>query len=127
MRTSVIPIESLLMCIFIFSASCPAQQPAASQSSTSENDQSCTIAGTVLSANTGEPLKKAHVVLRRQGDEQNKQPLTATTDASGHFSIDKIPAEMTDLERNLAGDDARRRRADAEALCDAVKARPRRR
>jgi predicted nucleotidyltransferase component of viral defense system len=35
--------------------------------------------------------------------------------------------EMTDLERNLAGDDARRRRADAEALCDAVKARPRRR
>jgi len=31
--------------------------------------------------------------------------------------------EMTDLERNLAGDDARRRRADAAALRDAVKKR----
>jgi predicted nucleotidyltransferase component of viral defense system len=31
--------------------------------------------------------------------------------------------EMTDLERNLAGDDARRRRADAAALRDAVKER----
>jgi predicted nucleotidyltransferase component of viral defense system len=30
---------------------------------------------------------------------------------------------LTDLERNLAGDDARRRRADAEALRDAVKRR----
>jgi hypothetical protein len=30
-------------------------------------------------------------------------------------------ADLTDLERNLAGDDARRRRADAEALRDAVK------
>jgi hypothetical protein len=31
--------------------------------------------------------------------------------------------DLTDLERNLAGDDARRRRADAEALRDAVKER----
>lgn len=31
--------------------------------------------------------------------------------------------EMTDLEKNLAGDDPRRRRADAEALRDAVKQR----
>jgi predicted nucleotidyltransferase component of viral defense system len=31
--------------------------------------------------------------------------------------------EMTDLEKNLAGDDARRRRADAETLCNAVKQR----
>lgn len=31
--------------------------------------------------------------------------------------------DLTDLERNLAGDDARRRRADAEALRDAVKGR----
>jgi len=31
--------------------------------------------------------------------------------------------DLTDLERNLAGDDARRRRANAEALRDAVKGR----
>jgi hypothetical protein len=29
--------------------------------------------------------------------------------------------DLTDLERNLAGDDARRRRADAKALRDALK------
>lgn len=81
-------------CIFIFPVTCPAQQ---TQSSSGENDQTSTIAGTVLSANTGEPLKKAHVVLRRQGEDSNKHPLTATTDASGHFSIDKIPADRYDL------------------------------
>jgi hypothetical protein len=31
--------------------------------------------------------------------------------------------DLTDLERNLAGDDARRRHADAEALRDDVKGR----
>jgi protocatechuate 3,4-dioxygenase beta subunit len=97
MRTTVIPLALLAMGIFASAATCLVQQPIASQSSSSENDQSCTIAGTVLSANTGEPLKKAHVVLRRQGDEPNKQPLTGTTDASGHFSIDKIPADRYDL------------------------------
>jgi protocatechuate 3,4-dioxygenase beta subunit len=81
-------------CIFIVPVTCLAQQP---QSSSNESDQSCAIAGTVLSANTGEPLKKAHVVLRGQGQEPNKHPLTATTDASGHFSIDKIPADRYDL------------------------------
>jgi Carboxypeptidase regulatory-like domain len=97
MRTSVILTASLAICIFASAATCLVQQPVASQSSSSENDQSCTIAGTVLSANTGEPLKKAYVVLRRGGDESNKHPLTATTDASGHFSIDKIPADRYDL------------------------------
>jgi len=80
------------MCIFISPATCLAQQPVAPQISGNENDQLCTIAGTVLSANTGEPLKKAHVVLHPQSDASNDHPLTATTDASGHFSVDKIPA-----------------------------------
>jgi hypothetical protein len=92
MRTSLISIALLAMCIFIPPAICLAQQPVAPQSSGNENDQLCTIAGTVLSANTGEPLKKAHVVLRPQSDGSNEHPLTATTDASGHFSIEKIPA-----------------------------------
>jgi 5-hydroxyisourate hydrolase-like protein (transthyretin family) len=92
MRTSVIPIALFAMCIFTSPATCLEQQPIASQSSGNENDQLCTIAGTVLSANTGEPLKKAHVVLHPQSDGSNDHPLTATTDASGHFSIEKIPA-----------------------------------
>ena len=97
MRASVISIALFAMCIFIFPATCLTQQPVASPSSGNASDQLCTIAGTVLSANTGEPLKKAHAVLHRRGEESNEHPLTATTDASGHFSIDKIPAGRYEL------------------------------
>jgi Carboxypeptidase regulatory-like domain len=97
MRTTAIPVALLAMCILIPPAAYRAQQPVPSQSSGDGNSQLCTIAGTVVSANTGEPLKKAHVVLRRRGDESNTHPLTATTDAAGHFSIDKIPADRYDL------------------------------
>jgi hypothetical protein len=97
MRTSVILIALLAMCILVSPASCLAQQPVASQSSGSGDDQSCTIAGTVLSANTGEPLKKAHVLLNRESDGSKEHQLTAITDASGHFSIEKIPADKYEL------------------------------
>jgi protocatechuate 3,4-dioxygenase beta subunit len=91
MRTSVIPIALLAICIVISPANCLAQPSVAPQLSGNENDQLCTIAGTVLSANTGEPLKKAHVVLHRQSDGSNERPLASTTDATGHFTIEKIP------------------------------------
>jgi 5-hydroxyisourate hydrolase-like protein (transthyretin family) len=100
MRTSVIPIALLAMCSVIAPGFCLAQQPPTLPTSGDPNDQLCTVAGTVLSANTGEPLKKAHVDLSRkgaEGDDPNKQPLNATTDAAGHFSIDKIPAGSYDL------------------------------
>jgi hypothetical protein len=67
MRTSLIPITVLAMCIFMLPATCRAQQPVAPEISGNENDQLCKIAGTVLSANTGEPMKKAHMVLHRRG------------------------------------------------------------
>jgi hypothetical protein len=88
------------MCILISPAFCFAQQPAEAQNSGDQNDQLCTIGGTVLSANTGEQLKKAHVVLNQKGaesDDPSKQPISTTTDAAGHFSIDKIPAGSYDL------------------------------
>jgi 5-hydroxyisourate hydrolase-like protein (transthyretin family) len=94
MRTSVLSTALLAICF--------AQQPPASPTSADPNDQLATIAGTVVSANTGEPLKKARVVLSHQGDDPgddpNKQSPSATTDAAGHFSIDKIPAGKYDLE-----------------------------
>lgn len=74
MRTSLIPITLLAMCIFVSPAICLAQQPVAPQGSGNENDQLCAIAGTVLSANTGEPLKKAHVVLHPQSDGSSEHP-----------------------------------------------------
>jgi protocatechuate 3,4-dioxygenase beta subunit len=97
---AAIPISLFIMCILISPAFCFSQQPAAAQNSGDQNDQFCTIGGTVLSANTGEPLKKAQVVLYQKGaggDDPNKQPLSATTDATGHFSIDKIPVGSYDL------------------------------
>ena len=100
MRTSLIPIVLLAICIIGSPAFGLAQQPTTSQNSSDQNDQLCTIAGTVLSANTGEPLKKAHVVLAQkdaEGDDSNKQPLGATTDAAGHFSIEKIPPGSYEL------------------------------
>lgn len=98
MRKSLLHTALLAMCSVMAPASCLAQQPPTSPISAisgDPNDQLGTIAGTVVSANTGEPLKKAHVVLRQKGadrDDANKLPLDATTDAAGHFSIDKIPA-----------------------------------
>ena len=100
MRTRLIPVALLPMCIFVSAACCLAQQPAASPSSGDEKNQFCTIAGTVVSANTGEPLKKAHVLLYRA--DSSDHPLTASTDATGHFSIDKIPEGRYDLEVDRA-------------------------
>src|ERR1700722_4803404 len=105
MRTSLLPAALVAFCFAVAPAFCLAQQtpasPPASPTSTDANDQLATIAGTVLSANTGEPLKKAHVDLSQKGtehrDDPDKQPFSATTDASGHFSIAKIPAGSYDL------------------------------
>jgi carboxypeptidase family protein len=100
MRTSVLSIVLLAMCSVIVPAVCLAQQPSTSPTSGNPDDQLATIAGTVVSANTGEPLKKAYVTLSQKGshgDDSHDHPLAATTDAAGHFSIDKIPASSYDL------------------------------
>jgi len=79
----------------------PAQQPTPPQNTAAQNAQLCTISGTVLSANTGEPLKKARIFLSLKADEDadsNKAGLSATTDAAGHFSIDRIPPGSYNLD-----------------------------
>jgi protocatechuate 3,4-dioxygenase beta subunit len=100
MRTGLLPTALLAICSAIAPAFCFAQQPLTSPTPAEPNDPLATIAGTVVSANTGEPLKKAHVVLSQKDAEwndPNKQPLNATTDAVGHFSIEKIPAGSYNL------------------------------
>jgi carboxypeptidase family protein len=100
MRTRLLPVALLAMCSLIAPAFCLAQQPPAPSTPADPNDQFCKIAGSVVSAKTGEPLKKAQVVLSQKGadrDDPNKQPLTATTDAAGHFSIEKIPEGSYDV------------------------------
>lgn len=102
MRANGLPKAFLAMFMPLMPVFCFAQQPAASQSAADPNSQLCTIAGTVVSANTGEALKKAHVVMSREGvdpeeEDSSNQPLNAVTDATGRFSIDKIPAGKYDL------------------------------
>ena len=51
-------------------------------------EDKCTVEGTVVSATTGEPLKKARVSLRAIG--QHDGIYGATTDGAGHFLIEGV-------------------------------------
>jgi hypothetical protein len=54
-------------------------------------EDKCIVEGTVVNGATGEPLKKAHVTLRRADNTQlNPAPYGVTTDASGHFVLDDV-------------------------------------
>src|SRR5579862_6486613 len=58
--------------------------------STDRDKQLCTIAGTVTSLATGEPLKRAMISLAPETPGTNKAPKRVLTDAAGHFSIARI-------------------------------------
>jgi predicted nucleotidyltransferase component of viral defense system len=58
-----------------------------------------------------------HNLLRKDQRPELKEMIQRVVDGF------RFLGEMTDLEKSLAGDDARRRRADAEALCATVKER----
>src|ERR1700686_4453476 len=52
-------------------------------------EDQCTIEGNVLNSATGEPLRKAHLMLRRQGDSQDNSYSTVA-DSPGHFLMDHV-------------------------------------
>src|ERR1700736_520735 len=64
-------------------------------------EDQCTIEGNVLNAATGEPLRKAHLMLRRQGDSQDNSYSTVT-DAGRHLLMHHVdPARyMLNASRN---------------------------
>jgi|HubBroStandDraft_6_1064221.scaffolds.fasta_scaffold11990_3 hypothetical protein len=68
---------------------CLASQSQPLTDTSDQDKQLCTVAGTILSANTGEPLKKARVVIRPE-NENSARPHIATTDAQGRFTISGI-------------------------------------
>lgn len=78
----------------------PAAAPQANPQPTRPEDK-CSIEGQVVNAQTGDPLKKAHVRLFSNDGQQNNNYST-TTDAGGHFVIQEIdPGTYTALaERN---------------------------
>jgi hypothetical protein len=82
----------------VATTSLSAQQapPAGKQSPVTQDDKPCTISGSVVSANTGDPLRRAHVTLVEHG-ASNPIPLEILADSSGHFLIEKIPAGRYDL------------------------------
>lgn len=61
-----------------------------------QGDELGTIAGNVVSAKTGEPLKRAQVILTTDGRDSHHPRLT-TTDTAGHFSINGLKAGRYDL------------------------------
>src|ERR1700723_2559977 len=68
---------------------CLASQSQPLTDTSDQDKQLCTVAGTILSANTGEPLKKARVVIRPE-NENSARPHIATPDAQGRFTISGI-------------------------------------
>lgn len=65
-----------------------AQRSAASPSDSDK--QMCTVAGTVTGEATGEPLRRARVVLAGQRSQNYSGPQLVITDGAGHFSIDHV-------------------------------------
>lgn len=82
---------------------CLAQQPAASANPADHDNQFCTIAGTILSANTGESLKKAQITIYKDQGDNEPHPQTASSDASGNFSIDHLAAGRYELRVSRVG------------------------
>ena len=69
---------------------------AAAQVPQQEAEETCTIDGYVVRIGSGEPLRKAQVVLR---PERGRRPVYgAVTDARGHFALDGIEPGSYRLE-----------------------------
>lgn len=66
----------------------------AAQGVQTASDTLCAISGQVVNASTGEPVRRATVYLRRTDSSPGVTTISVThsvsTDASGHFAIDKI-------------------------------------
>lgn len=103
MRVRVRPIALIVVGLSIVALPCLAQQPAASADPSDQASQFCTIAGTIVSANTKEPLKKAQIVISKEEGSSDDHPQSASSDASGHFSIDHIAAGRYDLRVSRTG------------------------
>jgi protocatechuate 3,4-dioxygenase beta subunit len=64
-----------------------AQTPQLNAAKTQDNER-CVVAGTVVRLDTGEPLKKATVILRSH--DTVEQSMFVITDSQGHFQFDNV-------------------------------------
>jgi hypothetical protein len=102
-RASARSIALTAASLSIAALPCLAQRPTASANPSDQDSQFGTIAGTVVSANTNEPLKKAQGVIANEEAGSDEHPQTATSDASGHFSIEHVAAGRYDLRVACVG------------------------
>jgi protocatechuate 3,4-dioxygenase beta subunit len=80
------------LCLAIPSAQSFAQEtpPTPAPPTSDQDNQLCTVAGTVVSLATGEPLKNADVLLNAERIPGHPVPRLTTTDAAGHFLIERV-------------------------------------
>ena len=78
----------------------PQVNPASTAISVAE--QKCTISGTALAADTGQPLRDATVTIRQAG-AQGSSSESVATDASGHFAIKNLEPGSYSLNAGHAG------------------------
>lgn len=93
-----LPILSLLLYISILSFGHSAQTPTTSRAS---DEKLATVAGNVVRLDTGEPLKKARVLLQGHTDEEFS--VFFLTDEQGHFIFENVPPGSYDLEVSRNG------------------------
>ncbi|HKV48985.1 MAG TPA: carboxypeptidase-like regulatory domain-containing protein [Candidatus Acidoferrales bacterium] len=107
-RTRSILFASFLICASLVplrAQYAPAQNPSAPNvaGSATQSQNFASVSGTVVSASTGQPLRKARVELSSIGDRNQNPPLGTTTDASGQFEIDGITPGRYDLSASRRG------------------------
>ena len=86
---------SLLPLVFGISAALLAQNPAPSESKPGGDPavELCTVAGRVVGAADGNPLKSARVTLVPENSRSRREEIyAASSDSDGHFNIKNVPA-----------------------------------
>ena len=74
--------------LLFLSCRAAAQAPQPTNSAKTQDNERCVVAGTVVRLDTGEPLRKATVILRSHDNVE--QSMFAITDYQGHFQFDKV-------------------------------------
>jgi protocatechuate 3,4-dioxygenase beta subunit len=78
-----------------------AQAPHPTNAAESQDKKECVVAGTVVRLDTGEPLRKATVVLRSH--DSVEQSAFAITDVQGHFQFDQVEPGTYSLDASHDG------------------------
>lgn len=95
-------LARLVVALLLIATALLGQEVSAPKASSSQqNKDTCSIAGLVVKASTGEPIKKAGVYLQKIDDPRSGY--SAHTDATGHFAVEKIDSGRYNLRIERTG------------------------